>query len=91
MCCTVSSSDPEATLTTEDVLGKYLGEELESEILLAQKLSSSPASTMAPSYSLCPRKAAGPGPGCQDTTPLKASVSLERLSPVALGEQDSDR
>ncbi|XP_062308342.1 origin recognition complex subunit 1 isoform X2 [Osmerus eperlanus] len=84
-------NNPGATLIPEDVLGKYLGEELESEILLAQKLSSSPVSTIAQSYSLCPRKAARLGPGCQDTTPLKASVSLERLSPVALGEQDSDR
>ena len=70
------------------MLATFLEEELESEIVLAQKLSSSPVGTMAPSYSLCPRNTAGLGPGWQDTTP---SVCLERLSPVALGEQDSDR
>uniref|UniRef100_A0A3B4XS75 Origin recognition complex subunit 1 n=1 Tax=Seriola lalandi dorsalis TaxID=1841481 RepID=A0A3B4XS75_SERLL len=74
-------SSPEK-MTPEDVLDQLLDEELESEVMLAQRLSSSPPQALPLTHRLTPLRKAHRAPGPQqDAARLKPSIVLNRVSP----------
>ncbi|XP_045061374.1 origin recognition complex subunit 1 isoform X1 [Coregonus clupeaformis] len=82
-------SSPGKIMTREDDLCELLAEEVESEKVLALKLSSSVSHSLQHGYSLSPMRSGRKTPNGQGGFPRKtASISLDRLSPTALGEQD---
>ncbi|KAL1022810.1 hypothetical protein UPYG_G00032600 [Umbra pygmaea] len=86
------SASPEKGMTGEEVLCELLDEEVESEKVLAIKLNSSPPRSLQHGYSLCNMSSGRKPPsllGQVSLTPY--SINLDRLSPSALGEQDSSR
>ncbi|XP_051231553.1 origin recognition complex subunit 1 isoform X2 [Dicentrarchus labrax] len=77
------SSPDKKSMIREDILSQLLDEELESEVMLAQRLSSSPPRTLPLTHSLTPlRKAHGAlAAAAQGAFPLKpSSVVLSKLS-----------
>lgn len=68
-------------MISEDVLSRLLDEELESKVMLAHRLSSSPPQAAPLTYSLTPLRKAHRAPAAQDAFPLKPSaVVLNKLS-----------
>ncbi len=83
-------------MISEDVLSQLLDEELESEVMLAHRLSSSPPRALPLTYSLTPLRKAQRAPAAQDAFPLKPSaVVLNKLSisdsPPSSARDDSSR
>ncbi|XP_035509603.1 origin recognition complex subunit 1 [Morone saxatilis] len=81
------SSPDKKSMIREDILSQLLDEELESEVMLAQRLSSSPPRTLPPTHSLTPLRkthrglAAAAAAAAQGAFPLKpSSVVLSKLS-----------
>ncbi|KAM9358455.1 origin recognition complex subunit 1 [Symphorus nematophorus] len=88
------SSPDKKSLLCEDVLSQLLDEELESEVMLAQRLSASPARVLPLTLSLTPLRKAHRAPAAaaaQDDIPLKASaVVLHKLSPSEVMSSTGD-
>uniref|UniRef100_A0A7N9ANH0 Origin recognition complex subunit 1 n=1 Tax=Mastacembelus armatus TaxID=205130 RepID=A0A7N9ANH0_9TELE len=88
-------SSPEK-MTPEDILGQLLDEE--RDVMLAQRLSSSPPQTLLHTHSLSPLWKAHRAPTAQDAIPLKRStIVLDKLpvsvmdSPPSCARDDSTR
>ncbi|KAM3620084.1 uncharacterized protein V6R79_018177 [Siganus canaliculatus] len=73
-------SSPDKSVLHGDVLSQLLDDELESEVMLAQKLSSSPPQALPLTHSLTPRRKAHRASDTQDAFSLKP---LKRCSPEA--------
>ncbi|XP_029001649.1 origin recognition complex subunit 1 [Betta splendens] len=72
-------SSPEKMIH-QDVLSQLLDEDLEQEVMLAQRLSSSPPQTLSVTNSLSPLKKAHRAPGGLPDASLKPTVVINRLS-----------
>ncbi|XP_029563897.1 origin recognition complex subunit 1 isoform X1 [Salmo trutta] len=82
-------ASPGKRMTRADVLCELLDEEVESEKVMSLKLSSSVSHSLQHGCSLSPVRSGCKTPNGQKGFPWKlASISLDRLSPTALGEQD---
>ncbi|XP_013978955.1 origin recognition complex subunit 1 isoform X1 [Salmo salar] len=82
-------TSPGKRMTRADVLCELLDEEVESEKVMSLKLSSSVSHSLRHGCSLSPVRSGCKTPNGQRGFPWKlASISLDRLSPTALGEQD---
>ncbi|XP_034559175.1 origin recognition complex subunit 1 isoform X2 [Notolabrus celidotus] len=69
------------SMSREDVLSQLLNEDLESEALLAQRLSSSPPRTLSLGQRLTPVRKSRKAPSAQDAPPLMtADVVIKKLS-----------
>uniref|UniRef100_A0AAZ3PI46 Origin recognition complex subunit 1 n=1 Tax=Oncorhynchus tshawytscha TaxID=74940 RepID=A0AAZ3PI46_ONCTS len=80
---------PGKKMTRADVLCELLDEEMESEKVISLKLSSSVSHSLQHGCSLSPMRSGCKTPNGQRRFPWKlSSISLDRLSPTALGEQD---
>ncbi|XP_040897248.1 origin recognition complex subunit 1 isoform X2 [Toxotes jaculatrix] len=82
----------------EDVLSQLLDEDLESEVTLAHRLSSSPPQALPLAHSLVPLRKAHRAPAAQDAIPLlPAAIVLNKLpaseidSPPSSARGDSTR
>ncbi|KAM9478247.1 origin recognition complex subunit 1 isoform 6-T6 [Salvelinus alpinus] len=85
-------ASPGKRMTRADVLCELLDEEVESEKGMSLKLSSSVSHSLQHGCSLSPMRSGCKTPNGQREFPWKlASISLDRLSPTALGEQDFSR
>ncbi|XP_045543799.1 origin recognition complex subunit 1 isoform X2 [Salmo salar] len=85
-------TSPGKRMTRADVLCELLDEEVESEKVMSLKLSSSVSHSLRHGCSLSPVRSGCKTPNGQRGFPWKlASISLDRLSPTALGEQDFSR
>ncbi|XP_029563898.1 origin recognition complex subunit 1 isoform X2 [Salmo trutta] len=85
-------ASPGKRMTRADVLCELLDEEVESEKVMSLKLSSSVSHSLQHGCSLSPVRSGCKTPNGQKGFPWKlASISLDRLSPTALGEQDFSR
>uniref|UniRef100_A0AAZ3STX7 Origin recognition complex subunit 1 n=1 Tax=Oncorhynchus tshawytscha TaxID=74940 RepID=A0AAZ3STX7_ONCTS len=83
---------PGKKMTRADVLCELLDEEMESEKVISLKLSSSVSHSLQHGCSLSPMRSGCKTPNGQRRFPWKlSSISLDRLSPTALGEQDLSR
>lgn len=69
-------------LIAEDVLSQLLDEDLDSEAMLAQRLSSSPPLVPPPSDSFTPLRKARKAPPTQDPLPLKPEDVLNSSPPT---------
>nr|XP_046248284.1 origin recognition complex subunit 1 isoform X2 [Scatophagus argus] len=87
------SSPDKSSMMREDVLSQLLDEDLESEVMLAQRLSSSPPQTLPLTHSLTPLRQAQRAPAAQEAFPLKtAAVVLNKMnSPPSSARDDSAR
>ncbi|XP_052319106.1 origin recognition complex subunit 1 isoform X20 [Oncorhynchus keta] len=82
-------ASPGKRMTRADVLCELLDEEMESEKVISLKLSSSVSHSLQHGCSLSPMRSGCKTPNGQRRFPWKlSSISLDRLSPTALGEQD---
>ncbi|XP_020355140.1 origin recognition complex subunit 1 isoform X1 [Oncorhynchus kisutch] len=82
-------ASPGKKMTRADVLCELLDEEMESEKVISLKLSSSVSHSLQHGCSLSPMRSVCKTPNGQRRFPWKlSSISLDRLSPTALGEQD---
>ncbi|XP_042178344.1 origin recognition complex subunit 1 isoform X3 [Oncorhynchus tshawytscha] len=82
-------ASPGKKMTRADVLCELLDEEMESEKVISLKLSSSVSHSLQHGCSLSPMRSGCKTPNGQRRFPWKlSSISLDRLSPTALGEQD---
>ncbi|XP_074492482.1 origin recognition complex subunit 1 isoform X2 [Sebastes fasciatus] len=83
VCKKLELSNPEKkSMIREDILSQLLDEELESELMLAQRLSASPPQALPLNNSLTPLRKAHRAPGAQGAFLLKPSaVVLNRVSP----------
>ncbi|XP_055717495.1 origin recognition complex subunit 1 isoform X2 [Salvelinus fontinalis] len=82
-------ASPGKRMTRADVLCELLDEEVVSEKGMSLKLSSSVSHSLQHGCSLSPMRSGCKTPNGQREFPWKlASISLDRLSPTALGEQD---
>ncbi|CDQ92627.1 unnamed protein product [Oncorhynchus mykiss] len=82
-------ASPGKKMTRADVLCELLDEEMESEKVVSLKLSSSVSHSLQHGCSLSPMRSGCKTPNGQRRFPWKlTSISLDRLSPTALGEQD---
>ncbi|XP_064792048.1 origin recognition complex subunit 1 [Oncorhynchus masou masou] len=81
-------ASPGKKMTRADVLCELLDEEVESEKVISLKLSSSVSHSLQHGCSLSPMRS-----GCKTPNGQRrlTSISLDRLSPTALGEQDFSR
>uniref|UniRef100_A0A4W5KLK0 Origin recognition complex subunit 1 n=1 Tax=Hucho hucho TaxID=62062 RepID=A0A4W5KLK0_9TELE len=87
-----NGASPGKRMTREDVLCELLDEEVESEKVMSLKLSSSVSHSLQHGCSLSPMRSGRKTPNGQGGFPRKlTSISLDRLSPTALGEQDFSR
>ncbi|XP_020355141.1 origin recognition complex subunit 1 isoform X3 [Oncorhynchus kisutch] len=85
-------ASPGKKMTRADVLCELLDEEMESEKVISLKLSSSVSHSLQHGCSLSPMRSVCKTPNGQRRFPWKlSSISLDRLSPTALGEQDFSR
>uniref|UniRef100_A0AAZ3QSC8 Origin recognition complex subunit 1 n=1 Tax=Oncorhynchus tshawytscha TaxID=74940 RepID=A0AAZ3QSC8_ONCTS len=85
-------ASPGKKMTRADVLCELLDEEMESEKVISLKLSSSVSHSLQHGCSLSPMRSGCKTPNGQRRFPWKlSSISLDRLSPTALGEQDLSR
>nr|XP_029489129.1 origin recognition complex subunit 1 isoform X3 [Oncorhynchus nerka] len=85
-------ASPGKRMTRADVLCELLDEEMESEKVISLKLSSSVSHSLQHGCSLSPMRSGCKTPNGQRRFPWKlSSISLDRLSPTALGEQDLSR
>ncbi|XP_055717497.1 origin recognition complex subunit 1 isoform X4 [Salvelinus fontinalis] len=85
-------ASPGKRMTRADVLCELLDEEVVSEKGMSLKLSSSVSHSLQHGCSLSPMRSGCKTPNGQREFPWKlASISLDRLSPTALGEQDFSR
>ncbi|XP_071010828.1 origin recognition complex subunit 1 isoform X11 [Oncorhynchus clarkii lewisi] len=85
-------ASPGKKMTRSDVLCELLDEEMESEKVISLKLSSSVSHSLQHGCSLSPMRSGCKTPNGQRRFPWKlTSISLDRLSPTALGEQDFSR
>ncbi|XP_041646335.1 origin recognition complex subunit 1 isoform X2 [Cheilinus undulatus] len=78
-------SPEKKSLSREDVLTQLLDEDLESEVLLAQRLSSSPPRTLPLTHRLTPLRKSRRAATAEDTTPVKTD------SPPSSATDDSTR
>ncbi|XP_076578395.1 origin recognition complex subunit 1 [Chaetodon auriga] len=92
------SSPNRKSMSREDVLSQLLDKELESEVMLAQRLTSSPPQTLPLTHSLTPLRKAHRAPAAQDAFPLKPSVVVlsnrslcENISPPSSARDDPTR
>uniref|UniRef100_UPI0037E747F8 origin recognition complex subunit 1 n=1 Tax=Semicossyphus pulcher TaxID=241346 RepID=UPI0037E747F8 len=74
-------SPEKKSMSSEDVLSQLLDDDLESEVMLAQRLSSSPPQALPLSHRLTPLRKSRRAPAAQDDYPLKPSrVVMNKLS-----------
>lgn len=64
----------------EDVLSQLLDEDLESEVMLAQRLSSSSPEALPLTHSLTPLRKAHRAPAAQEALPPKPADVLDKQS-----------
>ncbi|XP_041791492.1 origin recognition complex subunit 1 [Chelmon rostratus] len=91
-------SSPNKTSSREEVLSQLLDQELESEVMLAQRLSSSPPQVLPLAHGLTPLRTASRTPAARCPFPLKPSVVVlskpsvsETISPPSSARDDSAR
>lgn len=70
-------------MSREDVLSQLLDEELESEAMLAQRLSSSPPQALPLTHGLTPLRKPHRTAAAQDGIPLKPSVVVLSKRPLS--------
>ncbi len=86
----IPSGPDKKSMISDDLLGQLLDEELEAEVTLAQRLSSSPPQALPLTHSHTPLRKAHRAPVAQDAFPLKpASVVLNRPPPSATNSPPS--
>lgn len=78
----VPSGPDKTAMIREDVLNQLLDEDLESQVILAQRLSSSPPRALPHTHGLKPLRKSHRAPDAQDAVALKRSQS-ETSSPAA--------
>lgn len=87
--CFLSGPDRKSTIH-DDVLSQLLNEELEAEVMFAQRLSASPPQALPLTHSLTPLRKAHRAPTSEDAPPLKLSiVPLNRTSPSEVNSPPS--
>ncbi|KAM8745451.1 origin recognition complex subunit 1 [Acanthopagrus schlegelii] len=84
------------SMISEDVLSQLLDDELESEVTLAQRMSSSPPQATPLTHSLTPLRKAHRAPAAQDAFSLKPAVVINKwsppdMSPPSAARDDSSR
>ncbi|CAJ1059496.1 origin recognition complex subunit 1 isoform X1 [Xyrichtys novacula] len=82
-------SPEKKSMSHTDVLSQLLDEDLESEGMLAQHLSSSPPRTLSLGHRLTPLKKSRRASAAQDASPLKESTGMD--SPPPSAAEDSSR
>lgn len=82
MSVLVPSGPDKTSSLGEDVLSQLLDEDLESDVMLAQRLSSSPPHHLPHTHSLTPLRKTTRAPGAKDAPPPKSADILgkRRLS-----------
>lgn len=79
-------------MTPEDVLDQLLDEELETEVMLAQRLSSSPPQALPLTQRLTPLRKAHRAPTTQDAVLLMPHIVINKVpSPESHVADDSTR
>ncbi len=78
--CFLSGPDRKSTIR-DDVLSQLLDEELEAEVMFAQRLSASPPQALPLTHSLTPLRKTHKAPASEDAPLLKPSVVLLNRRP----------